>query len=103
MSRLMDRAEQALVEKVARHTRCYARITRSKRGGEGMRGEALAAALSVLAELRHQLQAVLDLHRWFKPAIKGAVVHCVRVPRDVGDQGHDRALELGEDRLELVG
>jgi len=63
----------------------------------------VAAALEVVAKLCHQVQCVPDLHHRLKPAVQHPVVDRIRIPRDVGDQRHDGFLEVGEDRLELVG
>ena len=65
--------------------------------------DVLAASLQVVAELGDQVERVLDLQRRVVAEIEHPVVDRIGVPRNAGDQRHDRLLELGEDRFELVG
>src|ERR1700686_4687323 len=65
--------------------------------------DVLASALEVVAELGDQVERISELGGGVKPAVDHAVVDSVRMSRDVRDQRNNRLLELGENRLELVG
>ncbi len=63
--------------------------------------DVLASALEVVAEAPHQVERVGKLEVGVEAAIEDAVVDRVGVSCNVRHQGNDRALQLGEDRLEL--
>ena len=103
MPGFVDRSEEALVEEVARDTRRDPDVTGTERSREGVRRDVLAAALEVVAQALDRLERIGDLQVGVEAAIEDAIVDRIRMTRDIGDKRHDRALQLGEDCLELGG
>ena len=63
----------------------------------------LAPALEVIAQPLDHPERVRNLQVRIEAAIQDAIIDRVGVACDVGDQGHDRLFELGEDRFQLRG
>src|ERR1700704_977862 len=103
VSGLVDRAEEALVEEIARDARGDAHIAWAEGDAERMRGDVLPSALEVVAEPGDRFQRVLELLVGIETAAKDAVVDGLGTALYVCDQRDDRGLELGEDGLEVVG
>jgi len=98
----MDRPEQALAEKVARHARGDPHVAAPERNREGVGRKVLAASLQVISQPGHHPERVVDLTFRVELAMENAVVHGVGMPCNVADQWHYRRPELLEYAAQLI-